>query len=129
MNAELASSLAYGHRDDPSDWAWIAAIFVLYLLIGYALEYRSKKRRGIARPAKAAARGLFSERRSNAPLQHFTSRMVMLCGALVTGFAGYFTRNAPVAVQFPTVGVVALLCIFAWAYFDYRTEPRDGSSS
>ncbi|MET9451118.1 hypothetical protein [Streptomyces cinerochromogenes] len=124
MKSGLEVSLARGGTDDPSDWAWIAAIFALYLLFGYGLEYRSKKRRGIARPAKAAAKGLFSEREGIDPGQRFVSRMLMLCGALATGLAGYVTRNAPTAVQILTVGVVALLGIFAWAYFDHRTEPR-----
>ncbi|MFD3515724.1 hypothetical protein [Streptomyces sp. NPDC058657] len=124
MSPELEFSLARGGTDDPSDWAWIAAIFVLYLLIGYGLEYRSKKRRGAARPAKAAAEGLFSEREGMDPGQHFVSRMVMLCGGLAAGLAGFLTRSAPTVVQFLTVGVVAVLGIFAWAYFDHRTEPR-----
>ncbi|MFI2644415.1 hypothetical protein [Streptomyces sp. NPDC018610] len=128
MNSGLEDSLARGGTDHPSDWAWIAAIFALYLLIGYGLEYRSKKRRGAARPAKAAANGLFSERTGVDPGQRLASRMLMLCGALATGLAGFFTRNVPTAVQFATVGVVALLGIFVWAYFDYRTEPRGGDN-
>ncbi|MFD3869341.1 hypothetical protein [Streptomyces sp. NPDC058623] len=123
MNAELKVSLARG-SDDPSDWAWIAAFFALYLLIGYALEYRSKKRRGDARPARAAVNGLFSEREGVDPGQLLASRMVMLGGALAAGSAGFLTRDTHAAVQYPTVGVVALLGIFAWAYFDHRTEPR-----
>ncbi len=116
--------LARGGTDEPSDWAWIAAVLALYLLIGYALEYRSKKRRGAARPAKAAVEGLFSEREGFDPGQYFASRMVMLCGGLAAGLAGFLTRNASLAVQIPVVGVVAVLGIFAWAYFDHRTEPR-----
>ncbi|MGW9453378.1 hypothetical protein [Streptomyces sp. NPDC055632] len=129
MNSGPEVPLARDGTDDPSDWAWITAIFALYLLIGYGLEYRSKKRRGAAHPAKAAARGLFSERDGIDPGQRFASRMVMLCGALATGLAGFFTRNAHTAVQLPVVGVVALLGIFAWAYFDHRTEPRDGAEA
>jgi len=112
--------------DDPSNWAGAAVIFALYLLIGYGLEYRSKKRRGAARPAKAAAKGLFSEREgmAAAPEQHFASRMVMLFGALATGFVGFLTRNAPTGVHYPAMGGVALLGILAWAYFDHRTQPR-----
>ncbi|MGV9456739.1 hypothetical protein [Streptomyces sp. NPDC003635] len=129
MSPGLKVSLARGGTSDPSDWAWIAAVFALYLLIGYGLEYRSKRRKGAARPAKAAAQGLFSEREEVKPGQQFASRMVMLCGALVTGLAGFFTRNTPTLVQYLTVGTVALLGIFAWAYFDHRTEPRDDSGS
>ncbi|KOX20668.1 MULTISPECIES: hypothetical protein [unclassified Streptomyces] len=123
MSSEPKVLLARG-ADDPAGWAWIAAIFALYLLIGYGLEYRSKKRRGVARPARAAAEGLWSEREGIDPVRRFAGRMVMLCGALVTGLAGFLTRNAHTAVQFPVVGAVALLGIFAWAYFDHRTEPR-----
>ncbi|MGV9279909.1 hypothetical protein [Streptomyces sp. NPDC003730] len=129
MNAGLEVSLARGGTDDPSDWAWGAAIFALYLLIGYGLEYRSKRRRGATRPAKAAAEGLFSERNGVDPGQRFASRMVMLCGALAAGLAGFLTQHAHPAVQIPAVGVVALLGIFAWAYFDHRSEPRDVEES
>ncbi|MFI9770246.1 hypothetical protein ACIHJG_25740 [Streptomyces sp. NPDC052415] len=125
MSLGLEVSLARGGTDDPSDWAWIAAIFVLYLLIGYGLEYRSKKRRGAARPGKAAAEGLFSEREGIDPGQYFVSRMVMLGGGLAAGLAGLLTRSAPTVVQYLTVGTVALLGIFAWAYYDHRTEPRN----
>ncbi|NEA50716.1 hypothetical protein [Streptomyces sp. SID10815] len=120
--------LARGGADEPSDWAWIGVVFALYLLIGYGLEYRSKRRGGAARPAKAAVDGLFSERGSDAG-QRLTSRVVMMCGALVAGLAAFLTRSAPAAVRYPVVGLVALLGIFAWAYFDHRTEPRgeDGS--
>ncbi|MFG2622508.1 hypothetical protein ACGFXC_33320 [Streptomyces sp. NPDC048507] len=123
MNSELKVSLARG-SDDPSGWVLVAVVFALYLLIGYGLEYRSKKRRGAARPAKAAVDGLFSEREGTDPGQRFTSRMVMLAGALAAGLAGFLTRNTPAAVQYPVMGVVALIGIFAWAYFDHRTEPR-----
>lgn len=53
---------AWRGSDDPAHWAGVAVVMMLYLLIGYGLEYRSKKRRGAERPAKAAAEGLFSER-------------------------------------------------------------------
>ncbi|MFJ2740820.1 hypothetical protein ACIO3O_14230 [Streptomyces sp. NPDC087440] len=125
----LEVSLAHGGTDDPSDWAWIGAVFAVYLLIGYGLEYRSKKRRGAAHPAKEAAQGLFSERDGIDPGQHFASRMVMLGGALATGLAVFLTQGAPTAVQYLTVGAVALLGIFAWAYFDHRTEPRDADDT
>ncbi|GAA2332065.1 hypothetical protein OKJ48_11770 [Streptomyces kunmingensis] len=113
--------------DEPSDWALFVGIFALYLAIGFGLEYRAKRRRGAAQPARAAARGLFAERNGIAPKQHFASRMVMLVGALAAGATAYVTRGAPTAVQIVTVGVVAVLGIFAWAYFDHRTEPRDES--
>lgn len=124
MGSAQDVSLARAGTDDPSDWAWVGAAVALHLLMGYGLEYRSNKRRGVARPARAALRGLFSEREGIDPGQRFASRMVMLCGGLAAGLAGFLTRNAPMAVQVPTVGVVALLGIFAWAYFDHRTEPR-----
>ncbi|MGW5069395.1 hypothetical protein ACWEQJ_25370 [Streptomyces cyaneofuscatus] len=122
--------LAWRGSDDPSDWAGVAVIMVLYLLIGYGLEYRAKKRRGAERPAKAAAEGLFSERQGGmvaAPEQHFASRMVMMFGALAAGLAGFLTRGAPTGVHYAVMGGVALLGIFAWAYFDHRTEPRTNS--
>jgi hypothetical protein len=127
MSSQLEVFLARGDTDDPSDWAWVAGAFELYLLIGYGLEYRAKKRRGVERPVKAAARGLFHKRDGNDPWQHFASRMVMLCGALAVGLAGYFTRHAPAAVQFLVGRTAALLGIFAWAYFDHRSEPRSES--
>lgn len=120
---------AWRGSDEPENWAGAAVTFVLYLLIGYGLEYRSKKRRGAARPAKAATHGLFSEREgmAAAPEQYFASRMVMLVGALAAGCAGFLTRNAPTGVHYAAMGGVALLGIFAWAYFDHRTQPRTNS--
>ncbi|MFI7234520.1 hypothetical protein [Streptomyces cyaneofuscatus] len=128
MSSGLEFSVPRG-SDEPEDWAGVAVIFALYLLIGYGLEYRSKRRRGASRPAKAAAQGLFSEREgmAAAPEQHFASRMVMLFGALVTGCVGFLTRNAPTGVHYAAMGGVALLGIFAWAYFDHRTQPRTTS--
>lgn len=123
---------AWRGSDDPAHWAGVAVVMVLYLLIGYGLEYRSKKRRGAERPAKAAAEGLFSERQGGmmaAPEQHFASRMVMLVGGLAAGVAGFLTRGAPTAVHWLAMGGVAVLGIFAWAYFDHRTEPRTDSDS
>ncbi|MFJ6697123.1 hypothetical protein ACIQM4_13785 [Streptomyces sp. NPDC091272] len=114
-----------GDSDDASDWAWIAGVLVLYLAIGYALEYRAKRRKGAARPARAAMEGLFSEREGRDPGQYFLSRMVMLGGALVTGLTAFLTQGAPTPVQVLSVGAVAVLGIFAWAYFDHRTEPRE----
>ncbi|MFF0738822.1 hypothetical protein ACFYVL_00305 [Streptomyces sp. NPDC004111] len=125
MDLGLEVALARGDADDPSDWAWVAAILVLYLLIGYALEYRSKRRKGVRSPAKGAVQGLFSERQGIDPGQRFVSRMVMLGGALAAGLTAFLTRNAPSGLQWTAVGVVALLGIFAWAYFDHRTEPRE----
>ncbi|MER7577973.1 hypothetical protein [Streptomyces sp. NPDC126514] len=122
MESGLQVALARGATRDPSDWAWIAAIFALYLLIGYGLEYRSRSSRGAACPAKAA--GLFSEREGIDPCQRFVSRMTMLCGGLATGLACPFTRNTPTMVQYLTVSTVALLGIFTRAYYDHRTEPR-----
>ncbi|MFI7320396.1 hypothetical protein [Streptomyces venezuelae] len=114
--------------DEPGEWAMVAGILVLYIAIGFGLEYRSKRRRGADQPAKAAARGLFAERDGSAgtdPQQYLASRMVMLVGALATGGAGFLTRGAPTAVQALVMGAVAVVAIFAWAYFDYRTESRD----
>ncbi|MEU5902428.1 MULTISPECIES: hypothetical protein [unclassified Streptomyces] len=114
--------------DGPGDWALLIGIIVLYLAIGFGLEYRAKRRRSADQPAKAAARGLFAERDGSAgadPQQYFASRMVMLVGALATGGAGFLTRGAPTAVQALVMGAVAVVAIFAWAYFDYRTESRD----
>ncbi|MEU6125885.1 hypothetical protein [Streptomyces sp. NPDC047123] len=113
--------------DEPSDWALLVGVLVLYLAIGFGLEYRAKRRAGATRPAKAATRGLFSERDGLDPKQHFASRMVMLAGGLATGGAGFLTRDAPTVVQVMVMGVVAVVAIFAWAYFDHRTEPREGS--
>ncbi|MEU6994070.1 hypothetical protein ABZ953_25880 [Streptomyces sp. NPDC046465] len=110
--------------DGPADWAGFIGILVLYLAIGYGLELRAKRRRGARQPAKAAVKGLFVERGS-APAQTFASRMIMLVGALAAGATGFLTRGAPTVVQAVAVGLVAAVGIFAWAYFDHRTEPRD----
>ncbi|MGW7224853.1 hypothetical protein [Streptomyces cyaneofuscatus] len=53
--------------------------------------------------------------------------MVMMFGALAAGLAGFLTRGAPTGVHYAVMGGVALLGIFAWAYFDHRTEPRTNS--
>lgn len=116
--------------DSPGDWALVIGILALYLAIGFGLEYRAKRRRGADQPAKAAARDLFAERdvhAPGAPQQYFASRMVMLVGGLATGGAGYLTRGAPTAVQVVVMGGVAVAAIFAWAYYDHRTEPREES--
>ncbi|MEV1049078.1 hypothetical protein [Streptomyces sp. NPDC049916] len=125
MNAGQDISL-WRDNDDPSSWGWAALIFALYLLVGYGLEYRSKKRRGAARPARAAVDGLFSEREglSGAPEHHFVSRMVMMGGALVVGCVGFLTRDLHTVVHVVAMGVAGLLGIFACAYFDHRNEPR-----
>ncbi|MFI1680627.1 hypothetical protein [Streptomyces sp. NPDC020607] len=123
--------LARGNSmDGPGDWALLIGILVLYLAVGFGLEYRAKRRRGADQPVKAAARGLFAEREGGAaaePQQYFASHMVMLVGGAATGLAGFLTRGAPVAVQALVMGAVAVVGIFAWAYFDYRTEPREES--
>ncbi|NEB81891.1 hypothetical protein G3I40_42765 [Streptomyces sp. SID14478] len=110
--------------DSPAEWAGFVGILVLYLVIGYGLELRSKRRRGARQPAKAAAKGLFVER-GNDPGQSLASRMIMLAGGLAAGITGFLTRGAPTAVQVVAVGVVAVVGIFVWAYFDHRTEPRE----
>ncbi|MEU7647231.1 hypothetical protein [Streptomyces huasconensis] len=129
--AVSATTTARGNSiDGPADWALVIGILVLYLAVGLVLEYRTKRRRGADKPVKAAARGLFAERQGGvgaAPGRYFVSRMVMLVGGLATGLAGYLTRSAPTAVQALVVGAVAAVGIFAWAYFDFRTEPREGS--
>ncbi|MBM7173160.1 hypothetical protein JQK87_33190 [Streptomyces sp. G44] len=116
--------------DGPADWALLTGVLVLYLAVGFGLEYRAKRRRGADQPVKAAARGLFAERQGGvgaAPGQYLASRMVMLVGGLATGLAGYLTRGAPTAVQVLVMGAVAAAGILAWAYFDFRTEPREES--
>ncbi|MFJ4716246.1 hypothetical protein [Streptomyces sp. NPDC088785] len=110
--------------DGPADWAVLAGVIVLYMAIGYGLELRAKRRRGARRPAKAAARGLFLERGSS-PGQNFASRMIMMAGAVAAGATGYFTRGAPIGLRCAAVGLVAVVGIFVWAYFDHRTEPRE----
>ncbi|MFD4628450.1 hypothetical protein ACFVYR_00900 [Streptomyces sp. NPDC058284] len=129
--AVSATVMARGNSmDGPTDWALLVGVLVLYLAIGFGLEYRAKRRRGADEPVKAAAKGLFAERDGSAgadPQQYFASRMVMLVGALATGLAGYFTHSAPTAVQALVMSAVAVVAISAWAYFDYRTEPREES--
>ncbi|MEW2390116.1 hypothetical protein AB0933_17375 [Streptomyces venezuelae] len=129
--ADADTVLARGSSlDSPGDWAMVIGILALYLAVGFGLEYRAKRRRGARRPVKAAAKGLFAERDGSAgadPQQYLASRMVMLVGALATGGAGFLTRGAPTAVQALVMVAVAVVAISAWAYFDYRTEPREES--
>ncbi|MBM7170136.1 hypothetical protein JQK87_17335 [Streptomyces sp. G44] len=121
-SAVSATVTARGNSvDGPADWALFTGILVLYLAVGFGLEFRAKRRGGAHQPVKAAARGLCAERQGGAgaaPGQYLASRMVMLAGGLATGLAGYLSRSASTAVQMLVMGAMAA-CGVVWCHSRY----------
>ncbi|MEU1479919.1 hypothetical protein ACFYZ8_27190 [Streptomyces sp. NPDC001668] len=113
--------LARGSSDDPYAWLWILGALALYALISYGLTYRARVRRGSPHPARDAVHDLKDREEPQPPEQRFVSRVLMLCGAGLTGLAAALTSGA---VRIVAVGVTAGLAVVVWAYYDYRTERR-----
>ncbi|GGX89496.1 hypothetical protein [Streptomyces minutiscleroticus] len=108
--------------DDGSTWPWVLGVLALYVLMSYGLEYRARRRRGSRHAARAALHDL-GDRNSSAqePAQHLTSRLIMSGGALATGLVAFFASGV---LRVVAAVLVALVAVAAWAYYDYRTEPR-----
>ncbi|MFI5806500.1 hypothetical protein [Streptomyces sp. NPDC051561] len=116
--------LARGGTDSPGEWGLVLGVMALYLAIGYALEYRAKKRQGADRPAKAAAKALDGSPGPDEPGRYLSSRLTMIIGAGATGLTAFLAESAPTVVRVLVVGAVLLASVFAWAYFDHRTRDR-----
>ncbi|MEU0941329.1 hypothetical protein ABZ379_00805 [Streptomyces canus] len=113
--------LARGSTDDPYAWFWTLGALALYALISYGLTYRARVRRGSVHPARDAVHDLKDREEPQSPKQRFISRVLMLCGAGLTGLAAALTSGT---VRIVTVGLTAGVAVVAWAYYDYRTERR-----
>ncbi|MFB8247725.1 hypothetical protein ACFY3O_04800 [Streptomyces sp. NPDC001046] len=113
--------LARGSSDDPYVWLWVLGALALYALISYALAYRARARRGSAHPAKDAVHDLKDREDPQPPEDRFVSRLIMFCGAGLTGLVAYLTGGA---LRVLAVGLTALVAVTVWAYFDHRTQTR-----
>ncbi|MDQ0913566.1 choline-glycine betaine transporter [Streptomyces canus] len=113
--------LARGSSDDPYVWLWTLGALALYALISYGLTYRARVRHGSVHPARDAVHDLKDREDPQPPEQRFVSRVLMLCGAGLTGLAAALTSGA---VRIVAVGLTAGVAVVAWAYYDYRTERR-----
>ncbi|MFG2135063.1 hypothetical protein ACGFNV_46045 [Streptomyces sp. NPDC048751] len=113
--------LARGASDDPYVLPWVLGAIGLYALISYALTYRTRARRGSAHPARDALHDL-KDREDPQPCENrFVSRVIMLCGAGLTGLVAFLTSGA---VRVLAVGLVAVGAVTMWAYYDHRTQRR-----
>ncbi|MFD8236692.1 hypothetical protein ACFV20_33060 [Streptomyces sp. NPDC059696] len=107
--------------DDPYVWLWVLGALALYALISYGLTYRARARRGSAHPAQDALHDLKDREDPQPPENRLVSRVIMLCGAVLTGCAAYLTNGA---VRVLTVGFTAVVAVVVWAYYDHRTQMR-----
>jgi Flp pilus assembly protein TadB len=118
-------NLARGSSDDPYAWLWTLGALALYALISYGLRYRARARRGSVHPARDAVHDLKDREDPQSPKQRFVSRVLMLCGAALTGLAAALTSGA---IRIMAVALTAGVSVVAWAYYDYRTTRRAPSS-
>ncbi|MFD5341052.1 hypothetical protein [Streptomyces hawaiiensis] len=107
--------------DDPYVWLWVLGAVALYALISYGLAYRARARRGSAHPAHDALHDLKDREDPQPPENRLVSRVIMLCGAGLTGFVAYLTSGA---VRVLTVGLTVVVAVTVWAYYDHRTQTR-----
>lgn len=117
--------LARGSSDDPYVWLWTLGAVALYALVSYGLTYRARVRRGSAHPAREAVHDLKDREDPQPPKQRLISRVLMACGAGLTGLAAAVTSGA---VRIVAVGLTAGVAVVVWAYYDYRTERRASRS-
>lgn len=99
---------------------WALGALALYLLISYGLQYRARARRGSGRPAREALRDL-KDREDPQPQQRFVSHMIILCGAAAAGLAAFATSGI---VRVVAVGLILVVGVAVWAYYDHRVETR-----
>ena len=111
--------LARGSSDDPYVWLWVLGALALYALISYGLTYRARARRGSVHPGRDALHDLKDREDPQPPEYRFISRVIMLCGAGLTGLVAFLTSGA---VRVLTVGLTAVVAVTVWAYYDHRTE-------
>jgi membrane protein implicated in regulation of membrane protease activity len=113
--------LARGSGDDPYVWLWALGALALYALITYGLTYRARARRGSRHPARDAVHDLKDREDPQPRDQRFVSRVIMVCGAGLTGLVAAVTSGA---VRTLAVGLTIASAATAWAYYDYRTQRR-----
>jgi membrane protein implicated in regulation of membrane protease activity len=113
--------LSRGSSDDPYVWLWVLGALALYALISYGLTYRARARRGSAHPARDALHDLKDREDPQPPEYRFISRVIMLCGAGITGLVAFLTSGA---ARVLAVGFTAVVAVTVWAYYDHRTERR-----
>ncbi|GAB2892181.1 hypothetical protein GCM10027074_70400 [Streptomyces deserti] len=113
--------LARGSSDDPYIWLWGLGALALYALISYGLTYRARARRGCAHPARDALHDLKDREDPQPPEYRFISRVIMLCGAGLTGLVAFATSGA---ARVLAVGLTAMVAVTMWAYYDHRTKRR-----
>ncbi|MFF5480888.1 hypothetical protein ACFY5C_26620 [Streptomyces sp. NPDC012935] len=113
--------LARGSSDDPYLWLWVLGALALYALISYGLTYRARARRGSVHPARDALHDLKDREDPQPPKYRFFSRVLMLCGAGLTGLVALLTSGA---VRVLAVGLTGVVAVAVWAYYDHRTERR-----
>lgn len=113
--------LARGASDDPYVLFWVLGAIGLYALISYGLTCRTRARRGSAHPARDALHDLKDREDPQPPGYRFVSRMIMFCGAGLTGLVAFLTSGA---ARVLAVGLVAVVAVTLWAYYDHRTRRR-----
>ncbi|MFV0129217.1 hypothetical protein ACLGI4_16165 [Streptomyces sp. HMX112] len=113
-----------GLPDTATEWGWMLGALALYVVVGFALEYRARRRRGSARPAKEALRDLDDREWPQSPEQYLTSRMVLLGGMLAMVPVALVTSGTVRQVALVVVGAAA---VAVWAYYDHRTEKRSSA--
>ncbi|MEU3792815.1 hypothetical protein [Streptomyces fructofermentans] len=111
--------LARGASDADGAWLWALGAILLYALISFGLDYRSRARRGSRHPARDALHDLKDREEPQSPREHFVSRLIMLAGGGATGLVAYTTSGVPRIVAVTSTAIVA---VTVWAYYDHRTD-------
>lgn len=114
-------ALGHGGAVDGQTWLWALGALVLYGLISYGLQYRTRARRGSRSPGRDALRDLKDREEPQSPGQHFVSRMIMLGGAVLVGLVALVTSGG---LRVAAVALTAVVAVTAWAYYDHRAESR-----
>ena len=110
-----------GGAFDGRAWLWALGALVLYCLISYGLQYRTRARRGSRHPARDALHDLRDREEPQSPGQHVVSRVIMLGGAGLVGVAALVTSGG---LRVAAVAVTTVAAVTAWASYDHRAESR-----